>query len=91
MVHTYFEISQIIVESNQDGKKRADYGKGLLKSISKRLSKDFGKGFSPDNLENMRKFYSVYSISETVSRKFQTPDFQSSNGEKISSLFFGRY
>jgi predicted nuclease of restriction endonuclease-like (RecB) superfamily len=76
MVYTYFEIGRIIVENDQDGKKRADYGKGLLKSISKRLSKDFGRGFSPDNLENMRKFYSAYSISETVSRKSQIPDFQ---------------
>lgn len=76
MVYTYFEIGRIIVEHEQGGNERASYGKGLLKSISKRLSKDFGKGFSPDNLENMRKFYSAYSISETVSRKFQTPDFQ---------------
>jgi predicted nuclease of restriction endonuclease-like (RecB) superfamily len=76
MVYTYFEIGRIIVENEQGGSEYAGYGKGLLKSISKRLSKDFGKGFSIDNLENMRKFYLGYSNSETVSRNLEIPDFQ---------------
>lgn len=76
MVYTYFEIGRIIVENEQGGREYAGYGKGLLKSISKRLSKDFGKGFSIDNLENMRKFYLGYSNSETVSRNLEIPDFQ---------------
>jgi predicted nuclease of restriction endonuclease-like (RecB) superfamily len=76
MVYTYFEIGRIIVENEQGGSEYASYGKGLLKSISKRLSKDFGKGFSIDNLENMRKFYLGYSNSETVSRNLEIPDFQ---------------
>lgn len=71
MVYTYYEIGKIIVEYEQGGKERAEYGKKLLKNISKKLSGTFGKGFSVDNLENMRKFYLVYSKSETVSRKFQ--------------------
>ncbi len=69
MVYTYFEIGRIIVEEEQKGKSRAEYGKGLLKGLSERLTKEFGKGFSVDNLENMRRFYLTYSISETVSRK----------------------
>lgn len=76
MVYTYYEVGKIIVEYEQEGKERAAYGKGLLKSISKRLSQDFGKGFSTDNLENMRKFYLTYSKSETVSRKSDKPDFR---------------
>ena len=88
MVYTYYEIGKRIIEFEQKGKERAVYGKGLLRNLSTRLSKDFGKGFSVDNLENMRKFYFVYSKSETVSRistklksetpyrKFKTPDFQ---------------
>lgn len=72
MVLTYFEIGRIIVEEEQNGKERAGYGKQLLKSISARLSSEFGRGFSEDNLGNMRKFYLIYSnqntISETVSR-----------------------
>ena len=76
MVYTYYEIGRIIVKNEQEGKERAEYGKGILKSISKRLSKDFGRGFSTDNLENMRKFYLTYSKSETLSRKSEMPDFQ---------------
>ncbi len=69
MVYTYFEIGRIIVEEEQKGKKRAEYGKKILKTLSERLKKEFGRGFSVDNLENMRKFYLTYSISETVFRK----------------------
>ena len=75
MVVTYFEIGRMIIEDEQSGKNRADYGKKVLKELSKHLTKEFGKGFSVDNLENMRRFYSVYSdrkvfaISETASRK----------------------
>jgi len=76
MVYTYFEIGRMIVEEEQNGKERAEYGKHLLKGLSKKLNSEFGKGFSVDNLENMRKFYSRYSISETVSRKSEVPDLQ---------------
>ena len=69
MVYTYFEIGRIIVEEEQKGKERAEYGKKILKKLSQKLNKEFGRGFSVDNLENMRKFYLTYSISETVSRK----------------------
>ena len=69
MVYTYFEIGRIIVEEEQKGKERAEYGKKILEKLSQKLNKEFGRGFSVDNLENMRKFYLTYSISETVSRK----------------------
>ena len=68
MVYTYFEIGRIIVEEEQNGKDRAEYGKQLLKGLSEQLTNEFGKGFSVANLENIRKFYLAYSISETVSR-----------------------
>jgi len=55
MVYTYFEIGRIIVEEEQRGKERAGYGKNLLKDLSKELTKEFGRGFSVDNLERMRK------------------------------------
>lgn len=70
MVHTYFEIGKLIVEHEQDGKEKATYGKETLKELSGGLLDEFGKGFSVDNLENMRKFYITYGKSETVSRKF---------------------
>jgi predicted nuclease of restriction endonuclease-like (RecB) superfamily len=68
MVLTYFEIGKIIIEEEQKGKNRAEYGKNLLKGLSAKLTKDFGKGYSVDNLENMRRLYLAYSKSETMSR-----------------------
>jgi len=69
MVYTYFEIGRIIVEEEQKGETRAEYEKKILKGLSERLSKGFGRGFSVDNLENMRRFYLTYLIPETMSRK----------------------
>lgn len=68
MVYTYYEIGRMIVEDEQEGNYRAEYGKAVLKALSVRLGDKFGKGFSVDNLENMRKFYLAYSKSETLSR-----------------------
>ncbi len=76
MVYTYFEIGKIIVESEQEGEERAPYGKSLLKNISNRLSEVFGRGFSVDNLENMRKLYLTYAKSETLSRISKLTRFQ---------------
>lgn len=81
MVCTYFEIGRMIVEEEQNGKERAEYGKQLLKGLSEQLTKEFGKGFSLVNLENMRKFYLAYSISESVSRISQIQKTQSLTGE----------
>ena len=71
MTETYWNIGRRIVEEEQEGHERAKYGKALLKNLSKELSEEFGKGYSVDNLEKMRRFYLVYSKSETVSRKFK--------------------
>lgn len=71
MVRTYFEIGRIIVENEQNGKSRAEYGKETLKNLSKRLTKDFGKGFSVENLDRMRFFYRTYSNSSTVLTNFE--------------------
>lgn len=76
MVYTYFEIGRLIIEEEQHGKDRAEYGKSILKTLSDKLVKEIGKGFSVDNLENMRKFYFAYSKSETVSRNLESYDFQ---------------
>lgn len=74
MVYTYYEIGRRIVEEEQNGKDRADYGKYLLKELSEYLTSNFGKGFSADNLKLMRRFYVVYSkdqIGETVFTQFE--------------------
>jgi predicted nuclease of restriction endonuclease-like (RecB) superfamily len=71
MICTYFEIGRMIVEEEQSGQDRAEYGKQILKGLSQQLTNEFGKGFSTDNLENMRKFYLAYSISESLTRILQ--------------------
>lgn len=71
MVKTYFLIGKRIVEEEQNGEKRAEYGKKLIKELSKKLTKEFGKGFSERNLEQMRKFYLAYSIPQTLSAEFR--------------------
>lgn len=68
MVYTYYEIGRYIVEDEQNGQNRAEYGKSVLKKLSAYLTPKFGKGFSVDNLQNMRNFYLCYSKYETLSR-----------------------
>lgn len=69
MVLTYFEIGRMIVEEEQNGKNRAEYGKNLLRDLSKVLTTEFGKGFSVTNIQQMRSFYLVYQKQQTVSVK----------------------
>lgn len=76
MVYAYYEIGKMIVEKEQGGKNRAAYGKRLLRDLSVYLTKNFGKGYSADNLKLMRRFYTVYShdeIGETVFPQFSGP------------------
>ena len=60
MVETYWHIGQRIVEQEQKGKNRADYGDKLIEGLSRYLTDIFGKGFSEANLLNMRKFYITF-------------------------------
>ena len=71
MTKTYFLIGKRIVEEEQNGNKRAEYGKNLIKILSEKLTKEFGKGFSQRNLEQMRTFYVRYSIPQTLSAEFK--------------------
>lgn len=86
MVFTYFEIGRMIVEEEQNGKVRADYGKQVLKGLSQQLTKEFGKGFSLSNLEQIRKFYMIYSKSETLLRISQIQNSQSVIVESESTI-----
>lgn len=66
MVQTYWEIGRLIVEDEQKGQARAEYGKALLKNLSTSLTEEFGKGFDVRNLRNMRSFYLVFPIRNAV-------------------------
>ena len=59
-VYTYYEVDRYIIEDEQGGKVRAEYGKGVLKRVSERLTERLGKGWSEENLRLMRKFYTLY-------------------------------
>ena len=72
MTVTYWSIGRRIIEYEQEGSDRAEYGKSLLVNLSNDLTSSCGKGFSVDNLESMRLFSLAFNkriISETLSRK----------------------
>lgn len=69
MVQTYWHIGRMIVEDEQHGEQRAEYGKAQLEQIAKVLTLEFGKGFDARNLRNMRQFYTTYSNWNSVSPK----------------------
>ncbi|MFI3297925.1 MAG: DUF1016 N-terminal domain-containing protein [bacterium] len=60
MVETYWRIGESIVNNEQSGETRAEYGKSTLKELSKALTTEFGSGFSYANLRNFRQFYLTY-------------------------------
>ena len=64
MLETYWNIGKRIVEQEQHGKSRAEYGTQLLKVLSEELSAAFGKGFSARNLRNYRQFYLSFPHDE---------------------------
>ncbi|MCF6157692.1 MAG: DUF1016 family protein [wastewater metagenome] len=66
MVRAYWSIGRIIVEQEQKGKIKAEYGEYLLINLAKRLTKDFGKGFDESNLRYIRKFYMVFPIRDAL-------------------------
>ena len=64
MIMTYWNIGKRIVLEEQNGKDRAEYGKGLIKALSDELTKEYGKGYSDRNLRNFRKFYLYFPEKE---------------------------
>ena len=73
MTATYWEIGRRIVEQEQRGQKRAQYGRALLHRLAADLTSRFGKGFSERNLLAMREFFLAWSIPQTVSAEFNEP------------------
>lgn len=70
-LQTNFEIGRLIVEEEQRGKERAEYGDHLISNLSKELTKTFGRGFSISNLKNMRLFYIKYQKSQSLTGQFE--------------------
>lgn len=66
MLEAYWQIGRYIVEEEQQGKHKAEYGKDLLGALSKQLTEEFGKGYDKSNLSNMRKFYNSFPIFDAL-------------------------
>ena len=66
MVVSYWSIGQQIVEDEQQGNTRAEYGKAVLKELSKKLTAEYGKGYDESNLRYMRLFYQTFPICDTL-------------------------
>jgi predicted nuclease of restriction endonuclease-like (RecB) superfamily len=79
MVTTYFLIGRQIIEHEQAGEKRAQYAKKIIEELSQKLTTKFGRGFSMRNLEQMRKFYSLYKarIPQNSSAELNIPNLDS--------------
>jgi predicted nuclease of restriction endonuclease-like (RecB) superfamily len=87
MTATYWELGRRIVEYEQQGEQRAEYGGELLARLSQDLTSKFGRGFAVDNLERMRRFYLMHSpnqISATVSRKLLPGISQTASGKSAT-------
>jgi len=89
-VLTNFEIGRRIVEHEQQGARRAEYGKTLLKELAAALTAEFGRGFSHRNLDLMRKFYLTYrdqapQISQTLSAKLPEGTIPATASRKSSA------
>lgn len=69
MLLAYWNVGRIIVENVQNGNIKAEYGKQIMKELSKELRKILGSGFSVSNLFNMRKLYVTYPKFQTLSGK----------------------
>lgn len=66
MVQSYWEIGRLIVEHEQQGNRRAEYGKQQLQQLSQQLTERLGKGFDVTNLRSMRQFYHAFPIRDAV-------------------------
>ena len=73
-VYTNYEIGRQIVEEEQGGKRRAEYGKQILIDLSWKLTTRFGRGWSVDNLEKMRRFFLLYSHVEISANPLRKSD-----------------
>jgi predicted nuclease of restriction endonuclease-like (RecB) superfamily len=66
LLESYWQIGKLIVEDEQKGERKADYGKAVLKNLALQLTQEFGKGFDDSNLRNMRMFYLAFPIYDAM-------------------------
>lgn len=87
MVKAYWNVGRMIFEEEQLGKQRADYGKALLRGLSRKLTLEFGPGFDPSNLAKFRQFYLAFPILDTLCLKsFAAAGVPEGQEEKFHAL-----
>jgi len=69
MVEAYWDVGRVIVEEEQAGRERADYGKRIIEGLSQRLREEFGKGYDRSNLFHMRAFFLAYPKVDALRRQ----------------------
>lgn len=69
MVQAYWQVGYLIVEHEQGGRSRAEYGEALLADLSRRLTREYGRGYTTTNLRYMRQFYMAFPIHHAVRDK----------------------
>ena len=77
MVESHWEVGRVIVEEEQAGRERADYGKRIIENLSHRLQADYGKGYDRSNLFHMRAFFLAYPIVDAVRRQLSWTHYRS--------------
>jgi hypothetical protein len=82
IIYANYETGRYIVEYEQRGSFRAEYGKAILQKLSDKLTLHFGKGWSVENLTLCRKFYLVYSKNQN----FVNTDYEIENNSKINQI-----
>lgn len=75
-VQMYWQIGRRIVEEEQEGASRAEYGAYIIKNVSKELKPEFGNGFGIRNLEQTRKFYLEYPIANALRSQFNWTQYR---------------
>lgn len=70
LVSLYWNIGRIVTQDIQKNEKRAGYGEQLLESLAASLTREYGKGYSRANLQDMRRFFEIFEICQTVSNEF---------------------
>lgn len=76
LLKTYWQIGRLIVEDEQQGAARAEYGKNVLKNLAQQLTLEFGKGFDYTNLTNIRKFYLAFPILDALRQELRWTHYQ---------------
>lgn len=76
LLQTYWQIGKLIIEDEQNGNDKAEYGKGTLKNLAKQLTLELGKGFDDSNLRNMRSFFKAFPIRDALRHELSSTHYR---------------